>query len=327
MAKAPGKSHREGISFIELADMFPDEETATKWFESLIWPNGRHCPRCGSVDTSEASATSGLPYYCSGCHKPFSVKIGTALERSRVPLRKWAIAIYFEMVSLKGVSSMRLHRDLKVTQKTAWFMQQRIREAWTGEGAAMMDGPVEVDETYFGGKRKNMSNAKRKALREAEAGRGAVGKTAVIGAKDRDSNRVAARVIESTDGPTLKGFVIDHAAPGAKVYSDDAGAYAGIPFDHETVKHSLSEYVRGDVHTNGIEALWAVIKRAQKGVYHKLSPKHLHRYIAGFAAKHNIRDNDTLDQMASVVAGMIGKRLMYRDLIAHNGLESGARTT
>ena len=322
MAKAPGKAHREGISFIELADMFPDEETATKWFESLIWPNGRHCPRCGSVETSEASATSGLPYYCSGCHKPFSVKIGTALERSRVPLRKWAIAIYFEMVSLKGVSSMRLHRDLKVTQKTAWFMQQRIREAWAGKGEAMMAGPVEVDETYVGGKMKNMHGDKRREARNKPD----YGKTIVAGAKDRATGAVRAQVIEAADKETLTAFVGAHAAPDAAIYTDEARAYSGLP-NRETVNHSAGEYVTEDgVSTNGIEALWAVIKRAQNGVYHKLSPKHLHRYVAGFAAKHNIRDADTLDQMASVVAGMVGKRLMYRDLIADNGLSSGART-
>ncbi|MDE0360233.1 MAG: IS1595 family transposase [Rhodospirillaceae bacterium] len=322
MAKAPGKAHREGISFIELADMFPDEETATKWFESLIWPNGRHCPRCGSVETSEAAATSGLPYYCSGCHKPFSVKIGTALERSRVPLRKWAIAIYFEMVSLKGVSSMRLHRDLKVTQKTAWFMQQRIREAWAGKGEAMMAGPVEVDETYVGGKMKNMHGDKRREARNKPD----YGKTIVAGAKDRATGAVRAQVIEAADKETLAAFVGTHAAPDAAIYTDEARAYSGLP-NRETVNHSAGEYVTDDgVSTNGIEALWAVIKRAQNGVYHKLSPKHLHRYVAGFAAKHNIRDADTLDQMASVVAGMVGKRLMYRDLIADNGLSSGART-
>jgi len=321
MAKAPGKAHREGISFIELADMFPDEETATKWFEALIWPNGRHCPRCGSVETSEASATSGLPYYCSGCHKPFSVKIGTALERSRVPLRKWAIAIYFEMVSLKGVSSMRLHRDLKVTQKTAWFMLQRIREAWAGKGGAMMDGPVEVDETYVGGKFKNMHGDKRREARQKPD----YGKTIVAGAKDRATGAVRAQVIEAADKETLAAFVGTHAAPDAAIYTDEARAYSGLP-NRETVNHSAGEYVTDDgVSTNGIEALWAVIKRAQNGVYHKLSPKHLHRYVAGFAAKHNIRDADTLDQMASVVAGMVGKRLMYRDLIADNGLSSGAR--
>ena len=118
----PGTHYREGISIIELTDMFPTEQSATEWFESLIWPNARHCPRCGCTETSIAAKTSGLPYYCRGCQQAFSVRIGTALERSKVPLRKWVIAIHLEMTSLKGVSSMKLHRDIKVTQKTAWFM-------------------------------------------------------------------------------------------------------------------------------------------------------------------------------------------------------------
>ena len=174
---APGKSYREGISIMELCDLFPNEESATEWFESVIWPNGRVCPHCGSTDTHVASKTSGLPYYCSGCQKAFSVRVGTALHRSRVSLRKWVFAIYLEMTSLKGVSSMKLHRDIKVTQKTAWFMLHRIREAWSQELASFFTGPCEVDESYFGGKRRNMSNAKRREL--AGTGRGAVGKTAV----------------------------------------------------------------------------------------------------------------------------------------------------
>lgn len=322
--KAPGKSHREGISFIELADMFPDEATATAWFESLVWPNGRHCPRCGNTETTEAPASKKQPYWCGACRKGFSVRIGTALEQSRVPLRKWAIAIYLEMVSLKGVSSMRLHRDLKVTQKTAWFMQQRIRQAWAGEGAAMMAGPVEADETYVGGARKNMSRAKRKQLK----GRGPAGKTAVAGVKDRATNRVSARVVPDTTGATLQSFVRAHAREGATIYTDEHGAYRGLGRDytHDTVNHGVGEYVRGMAHTQGIESFWASLKRAHKGVYHKLSPKHLDRYVREFAAKHNIRDDDTLDQMASVAAGMVGNRLMYRDLIADNGLDSGARS-
>ncbi|MYA79838.1 MAG: IS1595 family transposase [Acidobacteriia bacterium] len=312
---APGKSHREGISLIELTEMFPDEASATAWFEQMVWPKGkRHCPRCGCTETRKASATSGLPYYCSGCKRAFSVRIGTALERSKVPLRKWVFAIYLEMTSLKGVSSMKLHRDLKVTQKTAWFMLHRIREAWSTESASLFNGPVEVDEMYVGGRRKNMSNAKRRELKDT--GRGAVGKVAVVGAKDRATKQVKAKVVESTDRATLHGFVADAAAPGATVYTDEAVAYEGMPFPHETVKHSVSEYVRDMAHTNGIESLWSMFKRAYNGTYHHLSEKHLNRYIAEYAGKHNLRNFDTINQMAAVAAGMVGKRLMYRDLIA-----------
>ena len=321
--KAPGMAHREGISLIALMELFPDEETATKWFESTVWPEGRCCGHCGSTRTNEVPKAKPMPYWCSDCRSYFSVRTGTAIERSKIPLRKWAIAIYLEMTSLKGVSSMKLHRDLGISQKSAWFMLHRIRQAWAAPNNGQFSGPVEVDETYMGGKRRNMSNAKRKGL--AGTGRGAVGKVAVVEAKDRASGRVAAKVIESTDKPTLQGFVIDHTAPGATVYSDEASAYEGLPFPHESVKHSVAEYVRGMAHTNGMESFWSMLKRAYIGTYHKLSPKHLDRYVQEFAGKHNIRDADTLAQMTTVAAGLVGRRLMYRNLIAPNGLPSGAR--
>ena len=313
MAKGgPGKAHREGISLLEIVEMFPDEATATAWFQSIVWPEQRCCPRCGGLKTREASATSGLPYYCSDCKRAFSVRIGTALERSKVPLRKWVIAIYLEMTSIKGISSMKLHRDLHVTQKTAWFMLHRIREAFAHEGLGLFAGPIEVDESYFGGRRRNMSNAKRKTL----SGRGPSGKAAVVGMKDRQSNEVRAKVVDKTDAETLQGFVVDHADASATVYTDDAKAYQRLPFAHATVKHSAGEYVRQRVHTNGIESFWALLKRGYHGTFHHLSEKHLNRYVAEFVARHNIRELDTLDQMAAVVTRLVGKRLMYRDMVA-----------
>ena len=321
--KAPGKSYREGISLVELMDLFPDEATATAWFENAVWPKGRCCSHCGSLRTREVPKANPMPYWCSDCRSYFSVRTKTALERSKIPLRKWAIAIYLEMTSLKGVSSMKLHRDLKISQKSAWFMLHRIRQAWAVPGNGAFSGPVEVDETYMGGKRANMSNAKRKAL--AGTGRGTVGKTAVVGIKDRPSKQVRAQVVERTDKPTLQGFVVEHATPGTTVYSDEASAYEGLPFPHEAVKHSVSEYVRGMAHTNGMENFWSMLKRAYHGTYHKISPKHLNRYVQQFAGKHNVRDSDTIAQMTAVATALVGRRLMRRDLVAPNGLPSGAR--
>ena len=311
--KAPGKAHREGISLVALMDMFPDEATAVEWYENCRWPGGRFCPHCGSLDTAEVKAAKPMPYRCRDCRKHFSVRTGTVMAESKLPVRKWVIAIYLCSTNLKGVSSMKLHRDLKVTQKTAWFLAHRIREAMEFPHD-LFGGPVEVDETYMGGKRKNMSNAKRKAL--AGTGRGAVGKTAVVGAKDRETNQVSARVVASTDKPTLQGFVGDHAAPGATVYTDEAAAYEGIPFDHAAVKHSVSEYVRGQAHTNGMESFWAMLKRGHTGIYHKMSAKHLRRYVAEFAGRHNVRNADTADQMAHIAAATVGRRLTYSDLTA-----------
>ena len=322
--KAPGRADREGLTVIELMDMFPTEEAAAEWFESVIWPGGRHCPKCGSVRTREASHKK-MPYWCSDCRSYFSVKTGTAMQASKIPLRKWAIAIYLVLTSLKSVSSMKLHRDLGVTQATAWFMIHRIREAWAEDDDDQFDGPVEVDEAYFGGRRENMSLAKRKALAEAGAGRGTVGKTAVVGMKDRDTNEVRAEVIADTKKKTLQGFVREHAEPGATLYTDEHGSYTGMTeFEHEAVNHSVSEYVRGQAHTNGMESFWAMLKRAHDGTFHKMSPKHLQRYVSEFAGKHNIRDSGTLAQMRDTVARLVGRRLLHRALIADNGLSSGS---
>ena len=318
--KAPGKAHREGLTVVQLMDLFPDEATATAWFESVIWPDGRHCPKCGGLRTCEASHAK-MPYWCTDCRSYFSVKTGTAMQRSKIPLRKWAIAIYLCLTSLKSVSSMKLQRDIGVSQPTAWFMLHRIREAWDDNDGQPFAGPVEFDETYMGGKRANMSNAKRKAA----TGRGPVDMTAVIGAKDQASNKVNAKVIKSTDKGALQDFVADNAEPGAVVYTDDAAAYEGIPNPHETVKHSVAEYVRGMAHTNGIESFWAMFKRAYKGTFHKISPKHLQRYVSEFSGKHNIRDSGTIVQMRDTVARLVGHNLLYRDLIAGNGLSNAGR--
>ena len=320
MASGPGKSHRKGISLIELARMFPTEEAAVKWFERAVWGDERCCPKCGSTRTTEASHKT-MPYWCSDCRSYFSVRTGTVMERSKIPVQKWVYAIYLDLTSLKGVAAMKLHRDLGIGYRAAWFLQQRIREAFAAEGPMMFSGPVEVDETYMGGKRANMSNEKRAEL--AGTGRGPVGKTAVVGAKDRETGKVAARVIADVDGETLNSFVDGHTDADAAVYTDGSSAYQGRA-NHEAVKHSVGEYVRylaeGKVHTNGVESFWSMLKRAHKGTFHRISAKHLQRYVNEFCGRHNIRDLDTIRQMEHVVAQMVGKRLMYRDLIAGNGL-------
>ncbi len=325
--KAPGKSHREGVSLLELFDMFPDEEAATEWFETICWSEGRKCGKCNSTKTSPVKSGKPMPYWCTNCRSYFSVRTGTAIARSNVPLRKWAIAIYLCLTSLKSVSSMKLYRDLKVSQPTAWFMLHRIRQAWAGESDDEFSGPIEVDETYFGGKRRNMSKTKRKELE----GRGTVGKTAVVGAKDRGTKQVRAQVVENTDASTLIGFVEDTAQDGATIYTDDHPSYTQLPtvqneFKHETVKHSVGEYVRMMAHTNGVESFWSMLKRAHKGTFHKISPKHLNRYVQEFAGKHNIRELDTLGQMQDTVLRLVGRNLLRVDLIADNGLDSTARS-
>ncbi len=323
--KAPGQSHRKGISLKAIMRQFPTDAKAQEWFTRQRWPKGICCPYCGSLNVQTGCKHKTMPFRCREkvCgRKRFSVRTGTVMECSKVGYQDWIMAMFLVMTNLKGVSSMKLHRDLEVTQKTAWFLSMRIRFALS-QGGTLFAGPVEVDETYVGGRRANMSNARRQEL--ADTGRGPVGKTAVVGAKDRTTKKVAATVVNATDAETLQGFVADNADPDATVYTDDASAYDTLPFDHAVIKHSLGEYVRGDVHTNGIESLWSMLKRAHKGVFHKFSPKHLDRYVQEFAGRHNVRGQDTIEQIVSLRGGMEGKRLTYKALKKANGLDSGAR--
>ena len=306
---AAGKSFRKGIGIIDLMDMFPDEQTAQAWFEEIRWPNGRGCARCGSVRTREVPNAKPMPYWCSDCRSYFSVKVGTVMESSKIGYRKWAIAFYQIVTNLKGVSSMKLHRDLKISQTSAWFLGHRIREAMSGDDP-VFSGPVEADETYIGGKESNKHESRK--LRQ---GRGAVGKAPVVGIKDRETNQVSAKPVESTDKATIQEFVHSRTEPTAKVYTDEARAYEGLRRSHEAVRHSVGEYVRQQAHTNGLESFWALMKRGYVGIYHKMSVAHLHRYITEFEGRHNTRSEDTLTQMADLVRGCIGKRLKYEDLI------------
>ena len=272
------KPKRIGLSLFELFEKFPDDATAEAWFESWIWPEGPVCPDCGNMDVAEAKHPT-MPYRCPECRKYFSVKKGSVMHSSNLGYRKWAIAIYQMATNLKGVSARKLGRDLDIRTASAWHMMHRIREAMDNGGIHPMLGDVEVDETYIGGKEKNRHRSKRAKNRiEAMAK-----KTIVIGAKARGSKRVQAAVIPAATAYQLRGFVYELMLTG-KLYTDDHRGYQKLP-NRVVVNHSKGQYVHGEAHTQGIESFWSMLKRGIYGIYHQVSVKHLHRYLAEFAGR------------------------------------------
>ncbi|MYA84693.1 MAG: IS1595 family transposase [Acidimicrobiaceae bacterium] len=314
--KAPGKAFRKGMTIVELIRRFPDDATAEAWIASIRWPDGPECPRCGCTNVQTPTAHKTMPYRCrgNGCRRFFSVKVGTVMQDSKLGYQEWAIAIYLYNTNLKSVSSMKLHRDLGICQKSAWHLAHRVRQCWDDLAGEPFDGSegVEVDEAYFGGKAHNMSARQR---RDRIHGRGVAGKTPVVAIKDRATNAVRATVVEATDKATLQGFVTDHAGVDAMVYTDEHGSYRGLP-KHRSVRHSVGQYVDGMAHVNGCESFWSMLRRGYHGTFHHVSAEHLDRYVQEFAGRHSRRSMDTIDMMADTVRGMVGKQLTYTDLVA-----------
>ena len=236
---APGRCDRTGISLVDLFRQFPTDAAAEAWFIALRWPNGIACHYCGSTPVLEGAKHKTMPYRCrtKGCRKRFSVRTGTVLESSKLGFQVWAIAIYLMTTNLKGVSSMKLHRDLNITQRSAWFLAHRLRKTWADDGAPFpFAGPVEVDETFVGGKAKNMHASDRALV--GPDGRG--NKVAVAGVRDRETGKVRAAVVPDTNAGTLQAFVTHCAAPDAMVYSDGEPAYGALAH-HEAVNHGVGE--------------------------------------------------------------------------------------
>ena len=308
----------EPSTLIEAIRYFSDPDVCLNFMVNIRWPDGVvTCSACGRDDVR--FIPTRRIWECRSKHpkRQFSVKTGTIFEDSPIGLDKWLATIWMIANAKNGISSYEVHRAIGVTQKTAWFMLHRIRLAMQDGDFGGMSGEIEADETYIGGKARNMHKSKRQAVIQ---GRGAVGKTTVMGLLERHgpdgTSAVKAKVIQSTSRRILSGEIRRNVVPGSNVYTDEHSGYTsmGAAYIHEVINHAEA-YVRGKVHTNGIENFWSLLKRAIKGTYVSVEPFHLFRYLDEESFRFNTRKGGDADRFNKAANGVVGKRLTYKDLI------------
>ncbi|MEO8087032.1 MAG: IS1595 family transposase [Bacteroidota bacterium] len=298
----------------DLYKAFPNEEVAYKHLEELRWKGTVVCPHCGVTKTPYRLRGLGK-FKCSDkdCAKKFSTISGTIFENTKVPLQKWFLAIYIATAHKKGISSLQLSRDLGITQKTAWFVLHRIREMLTDKAPIMLTGVISVDETYVGGKLKNKHKHQRV---KAKPGRGSQNKTMVFGLL-QENGKVVNYMVKNADIKTLSKIMADHVEKGSTIVTDGYHAYKRLSanYTHVVVDHNKDIYVVNGLSTNNLEGYWSLLKRGIVGIYHYVSPKHLHRYCNEFAFRYNSREDSEAIRFDFGIEQAEGKRLTYNNLI------------
>jgi transposase-like protein len=296
-------------SLFDMMEAFPTEQVAIDHLRSIRWKTGAYCPHCGSTKVYHFKDNKN--HKCGDCRKRFSIKVGTIFEDSKIPLRKWFMAIWLLTSHKKGIASTQLAKDIKVTQKTAWFMLHRLRHAaQTTSFKAPLVGDVEVDETFTGGKSANMHKKDRAARKQFK------NKAAIVGFLQRDGELRAVHV-PATTNEVMHVTVRGNVSHKARLITDSAQYYKGLTgeYNHVSVNHSIGEYVRGDVHTNGIESVWSLLKRQLLGTHHWVSKKHLQAYVNEMTWRFNRRNHEE-GQRVNDLLNQVHGRLTYEELTA-----------